>query len=418
MLRRSEGLRVSLAIKDVGLFKEYVDGKGGALSHCANIRALDLNSAMERTRILTADEYAHKFQWMVEKALPLLGDLEALHIVSLPPALRTPDGEVMLAQSVARLTRLVTLDVRAYFQADRSWVEAFQQLRGLQHVNLAFNRVGVEGARSMCKCFPNLTELVSLFLQGNALGSGEAPILLAEAIGALPRLKELNLASNKISVDGALHLAGAIVALTCLRLLDISRNDFGPKQARSMAEALRPLTGLQHLAIGSNGFGMKGVVRMAASVRTLTRLRHLEIERLQLGAEGAGIMAEAMMQLTELEELDCSSNLLDAEGAELLCETIRSLTRLRDLDLGDNLLADEGARVVAEAIQPLTGLRFLYLERNEMGDGAVQHLTAAIRRCSRLQCLDLTENRFGETGGKRLTDAAALVTCLTDFGFD
>ena len=102
MLRRSEGLRVSLAIKDVGLFKEYVDGKGGALSHCANIRALDLNSAMERTRILTADEYAHKFQWMVEKALPLLGDLEALHIVSLPPALRTPDGEVMLAQSVAR----------------------------------------------------------------------------------------------------------------------------------------------------------------------------------------------------------------------------------------------------------------------------------------------------------------------------
>ena len=371
-------LRVQLAIKDIGLFRQYVEEHGGGIRRDPRIRILNLAGWSEGARKVP-EEAVH---WILDKGLPLL-DLEDFRLRGLPSISEMPQGGAMLADRIQRLPNLQVLEVRYCFfdtSGSRSLVQALSRLHRLQRLDLACNELGEEGASSMLAVFSSLSALRYLNMGGNRLGHGGAPIMFSQAIAALTGLQQLNLVSNQLCGEGACSVARAIRAHTALLRLDLSSNSFfGPQQTQCAAEAIGALTGLQHLNICCTRLGAGGG---------------------QVGLFGL------VGRLCELQSLECSGNAVGAQGLHGMAESFQRLTQLQYLYLGYNDLQDEGAALVAQAVRPLTGLRHLSLDGNELGDAAARHLAAAIPALTALRCLDLSVNRFGEDGARLVAEAA------------
>jgi Leucine-rich repeat (LRR) protein len=209
-----------------------------------------------------------------------------------------------------------------------------------------------------------LTQLNSLYLQGNKIGAEGAA-----SLAALTQLTSLDLGNNKIGAEGAASLA----ALTQLTSLKLGGNEIGTEGAASLAA----LTQLTSLNLWGNEIGHEG----AASLAALTQLTSLNLGRNEIGAEGAASLAA----LTQLTSLNLWGNEIGQEGAASLA----ALTQLTSLNLGGNEIGAEGAASLAA----LTQLTSLDLGNNKIGaEGA-----AALAGFTKLTRLDLSKNPVVET---------------------
>ena len=81
---------------------------------------------------------------------------------------------------------------------------------GLSHLDLGYNRIGDEGARSLSRVLVNCRMLSHLDLCHNAIGS-EGMEILANVLAQCTALSHLDLGYNHIGADGARMIAEALV---------------------------------------------------------------------------------------------------------------------------------------------------------------------------------------------------------------
>jgi hypothetical protein len=153
-----------------------------------------------------------------------------------------------------------------------------------------FSRLAVWAAR-----FPNARALaVSEWDKDTA-------IALAAALQHLPGLKELDVGSNNIGVDGARALAAALQHVPALKNLNVDRNSFGANGARALAASLQHVAGLEELYVGVNRIGADGARALAAALPHVPGLKVLYVGGNSIGADGANALAASLPNVPGLE---------------------------------------------------------------------------------------------------------------------
>ena len=131
--------------------------------------------------------------------------------------------------------------------------------------------------KHMCSIvFPELMSLVHLELQWNGLTQKSA-IYLSDAMKHeyFSRIETLNLGWNRIGHEGAKSLASGLNHMTSLQNLCLDATAIGPSGLQSMTRTLRELSNLQTLSLARCALGDEGLLNLTMSC-DLTRLaKHL-----------------------------------------------------------------------------------------------------------------------------------------------
>ncbi|XP_062452540.1 leucine-rich alpha-2-glycoprotein, partial [Rhea pennata] len=240
------------------------------------------------------------------------------------------------------------------------------------------------GTTAPCPPQPNATRFVCAEPGLRAFPTGLPPATLAvsveftalarlapDALGALPRLRELHLAGNRLRALPE----GLLRPVPALRILDLTGNALRDLPPAVFAGARR----LRHLVLRGNRLR----ALRASWFGRLAELRWLDLAENRLAEVPAG----AFGALRSLRALDLSRNLL----ARLPPDLLAGLPALRRLDLEGNRLRALPAALFA----PAPALRYLFLQRNELGAlpaglfGPLRHLRVLDLAHNRLRALEL-----------------------------
>ena len=281
-----------------------------------------------------------------------------------------------LAERISRLTELRSLNLGGNNLGSGGAKVIGQSLKNLTSLNLWKNNIGPDGTEAIA----SLTNLNSLDLEDNNIGDDGARVIAQ----SLKDLTSLNLGHNNLGAGGAKAIAQSLKNLTSLYLW---KNKIGPEGAKAIAS----LTNLESLHLWGNGIGTEGT----EAITTLSSLSWLDLESNNIGDDDAKSIARSLVRL---EWLKVGNNGIGPDGAG----AIATLTGLHTLNLWANRIGDDGAGAIAA----LTGLHTLNLRSNWIGDdgaGSIATLTG-------LHTLDLRDNRIGPDSARAITALTGLHT--------
>jgi Ran GTPase-activating protein (RanGAP) involved in mRNA processing and transport len=151
----------------------------------------------------------------------------------------------------------------------------------LAYIDLSYNNLKPEGAKSLAAVLRQCTALIHLDLLGNQIGPTgvESLVPVLEKCGFL---SHLNLSYNNIGFLGAKKLAIMIVRPQCssLTFLDLSANRIGPNGAKELAAVLvhPKCKGLTHLFLNCNSIGKRGIKSLERAILQCTTLTNFYID--------------------------------------------------------------------------------------------------------------------------------------------
>lgn len=188
---------------------------------------------------------------------------------------------------------------------------------------------------------------------------------------------------------------------TALRVLDLSLNDVGYFVGPpALAEALIALPALRELALDGCRLRDEGVRFLTSALpRAGGRLERLVLAHNRITCVGASALAEALLMphvqgdaaatRTSLVELDLSRNFIASKGAFALRRVVDAAPRLSLLLLADNRIPDDAAIDLAAAVAASATLTRVDLSLNCLTDAAGPAWLAAASTAR-----SLTEARF------------------------
>ena len=250
-----------------------------------------------------------------------------------------------------------------------------EQCPELSCLDLAWNRLGDQGVGILgAWALSNCPALSHLCLKGNGLeaaGSGR----LAEGLSLLGESNEgtglsvLDLGYNRIGDEGARSLSRVLVNCRMLSHLDLCHNAIGSAGMEILASVLAQCTALSHLDLGYNHIGAEGARMIAEAlvhaagadslgvVSQCPALAHLDLSSNDIGTAGAESLGGVLPQCRALASLKLAWNWIGNEGAERLAEVLGRCPALVHLDLEFNAIEAGGAeRLRASWLGEASGL--------------------------------------------------------------
>jgi len=200
----------------------------------------------------------------------------------------------------------------------------------------------------------NDAQLNNLVLNGSCMGTRGA-MQLASALRNNSNLLSLRMPMNFIGSEGLEHLVSFLTDRRCpLVELDLSDNDLGDEGCAILSEVLKFNRSIHTLKLADNDISDVGLSEIVQSLRSNTTLRHLNL----------------------------SGNQISDQGVEALCNILPE-SSLKTLDLSSNRIADGGAVSVAMLLTSnIVGLENVQLDNNRIGESGVTELRSCMRRTS------------------------------------
>ncbi|XP_072019588.1 uncharacterized protein [Amphiura filiformis] len=233
----------------------------------------------------------------------------------------------------------------------------------LQHLDLASNSIGSDGASALAQSFQHTPALQHLDLASNSIGSDGASAL-AQSFQRTPALQHLDLANNSIGSDGASALAQSFQHTPALQHLDLASNSIGSDGASALAQSFQHTPELQHLDLARNSIGSDGASALARSFQHTPALQHFNLARNSIGSDGASAL-ESFQHTPELQHLNLASNIIGSDGASALVQSFQHTPELQHLDLADNSIGSDGASALAKSFTHLSELKCLNISYNK-----------------------------------------------------
>ena len=249
----------------------------------------------------------------------------------------------------------------------------------LQHLNLAENNIGPDGALAVAQSFKNTPTLQHLCMKRNNIGSGGVSAL-AKSFQHIPILQHLDLSYNDIGPSGASVLANSFQHTPALQHLDLSYNDIGPIGALALAKSFQHMPALQHLNLESNQIDSIGTSALAKSFQHTQALQHLDLSHNWIGSCGASALAQSFQHTPALQHLYLFQSDIDPYGMLELAQSFRHLPLLQYLNIGWN--EDCGPFFLQDILRHL-----VHLPRLETLDLPHIEITKEIRHYSELTLL-------------------------------
>lgn len=248
-------------------------------------------------------------------------------------------------------------------------------------LRLAYNNLGVEGAKSVARFLPGLS-LTSLNLSGNALRDGGVKALAEVLRGrGCMHMTELALAHNGITDASVKHVAEALVkrkacGVQGIGMLNVGYNMIRAAGARALASSSENGAGPWNLILRGNPVGDAGA-RAVSSAAAVGGLTAADLHACGIKAGGAAAIAKALEEATcALSSLDIGGNAVRASGAMALAAALRDGARwtLSSLDISRNGIGWEGVSKLASSAALSSSLVHLNARNNAVAERELSDL--------------------------------------------
>ena len=213
--------------------------------------------------------------------------------------------------------------------------------------------------------------------------------LLAQTLGSIIQIKELNLSGDCLGLNECTALAETIKHNSTITQLDLSYNDLGEAECIALAEAIKHNSTITQLNLSDSLRGDSQCTALAEAVKYNSTLTELDLSYNHLFAGDCNAFAEAIKHNSTITQLDLSYNQLDDDGCTALAEAIKHNSTMLQLDLSYNLFGTGDCTALAKAIKHNSVLTHLDLSCNVFGAGDCTALVEAIKHNSAITQLDL-----------------------------
>ncbi|KAJ3054592.1 hypothetical protein HDU99_007742, partial [Rhizoclosmatium hyalinum] len=146
---------------------------------------------------------------------------------------------------------------------------------GEREIVLAHRGLGPKGAEAVAAVLESNSTIVYLDLSDNWIESGGATI--GRSLQINRTLTFLNLANNKLSLQGGTEMAEMLAFNGTLKTLILSGNRFGDKEASLLAEGLKQNSSLQAIDLSHNQIGDLGALALGAGLVANDSLKELNL---------------------------------------------------------------------------------------------------------------------------------------------
>lgn len=150
--------------------------------------------------------------------------------------------------------------------AARGVVFTIGRCTNLRHVDVSWCRLGIDGIRLLFRSLAHNSVIEALNVAGNDACGREAGTIVSELLTTNTTLRRLSVAFNELGVDGAKSLAVGLPNCT-VQDLSLRGCSIGDEGATTIATALKDNKVLQSLTVADNGMGEKGASMLASFVR-------------------------------------------------------------------------------------------------------------------------------------------------------
>ncbi|ORY46887.1 RNI-like protein [Rhizoclosmatium globosum] len=165
----------------------------------------------------------------------------------------------------------------------RSWIQKVKE--GEREIVLAHRGLGPKGAEAVAAVLESNSTIVYLDLSDNWIESGGATI--GRSLQINRTLTFLNLANNKLSLQGGTEMAEMLAFNGTLKTLILSGNRFGDKEASLLAEGLKQNSSLQAIDLSHNQIGDLGALALGAGLVANDSLKELNLAWNEIRVRGA-----------------------------------------------------------------------------------------------------------------------------------
>ncbi len=229
-------------------------------------------------------------------------------------------------------------------------------MNSLSELNLGCNDFCYDTIALLSDAFPS--GITSLSFDRNDIGPAGAKSLSSSILHRLHcQLVKLNLAYNKIGAEGALALSPALSECYSISDLNLAHNSLGIEGAKTIAAALRGC-GCKHLAaldLDGNEIGDEGTAAVVRGLECAHGVDVLQLEDNEMRDEGAGVIFAALtQQFATISLLNLRGNKIDDSGAEDIARVLPQCRQLRMLNLRCNYITPGGELILEAACGPMT----------------------------------------------------------------
>ncbi|XP_038050692.1 NLR family CARD domain-containing protein 4-like isoform X2 [Patiria miniata] len=248
------------------------------------------------------------------------------------------------------LTKLALSYCSLTEQDIKNIAESLMDLPNLGELGFAHNKLGGTAAL-WCMHLKQLKSLTKLDLGGCSLNGPDIKHV-AESLRDLPNLVELDLSRN--------HDLGGTAALWCMEVkqlksltkLGLGSCSLNGQDIKHVAESLGDLPNLGELNLNGNNLGGTAAL-WCMHLKQLKSLTKLNLISCSLNGQDIKHVAESLRDLPNLGQLNLSDN-YDLDGtAALWCTEVKQLLHLQRLDLNRCPLTEEDKNHINESLTDL-----------------------------------------------------------------
>lgn len=162
-------------------------------------------------------------------------------------------------------------------------------------------------------------------------------------------LKNLNLTSNRLSVESCDAFMTALSQNTTIEILNLMACLHGDEMAQSVSRMLAQNSTLTSLGLSHCRLEDSGSVPIAESLSANSSLRVLNLKHVMIGTAGTVALGRSLEHNASLQVLILATNTISEDGCYALAAAIRVNSSLRELNLQCSL-SEVGVDAIVEAL--------------------------------------------------------------------
>ncbi|KAI5641656.1 NLR family CARD domain-containing protein 3-like [Phthorimaea operculella] len=212
-------------------------------------------------------------------------------------------------------------------------------------------------------------------------------------------LMVLNLTRNAITDVGGIHLADAIGKVLYIKQINLKCNDLGSTTATALAEVFEYFNTLSHIDLSWNKFfSPVGTVNMLSLLQDNEFLKELNLSWNALTGPKLAAAIKRAMLAPQLTVLDLSNNNFLGEDVVILSENLTKAKNLHTFNLSCNPLSVEDANVLIGTMRRVAcKLKNLHLDNIDVDSNFV----ATVERIKRIKSKKDVVITFGQIKVKK-----------------
>eukprot|EP00439_Symbiodinium_sp_Y106_P059479 s1829_g8.t1 len=302
-----------------------------------------------------------------------------------------------------------------YLALWKALADGLKSNRTVTHIDLGYNRIGVEGAKALADGLKSNRTVTHIDLKINEIRDDGAKAL-ADALRSNRTVTHINLEINVIREEGFKALIDALKFNNTVTHIGICENFYiEDKGAKALADALRNLYGnkiegakdIEEAADARKFQAWTGKMRSQALASILTT--NSSTARLKLAgqastAEDCQALADALKFNRTVTQVEFYHTNIGEEGAKALADALKSNRTVTKINLCENKIGDDGAKALADALKSNCTVTHIDLKFNQIGDEGAKALADALRSNCTVTHISLEDNAIGEEGAKALAD--------------